>query len=34
MVIIFAAFICNYNSALTGRINGVIIVCPANLRQS
>ena len=34
MILISGAFICNYNGALTGRINGEIISCLANLSQS
>ena len=34
MILISGAFICNYNGAFTGRINGEIISCLANLSQS
>lgn len=34
MILISGAFICNYNGALTGRINGDILGCLAKLCQS
>ena len=34
MILIAGTFICNYNKALTGRINGNIIGCLSNLSKS